>query len=156
MEQNGRIDMGTPRKRVLKPPSKKAKPEPKKLTVTSYILELSDGSKRKVIIPSHWKVTFGPTIPGMAAKSGSRSFQWAVRIYEAKDLQRAVFTNVKEFYDESLTILNIPKNVEEVKAVGGYHTPLASPSYAGLSNSGEWVLHVDDLGEQTLVKADAE
>lgn len=64
-----------------------------------YILELDNGSQRKLTIPADWKVTFGPINPG------SKGHQpLAVRFYESKDKQRAIFTDVKSFRDASIPI----------------------------------------------------
>ena len=67
----------------------------------TYILELKGNRQRKIEIPEDWKVTFGPICPG--SRSGNE--QMALRFYEGKDKQRAIFTDVQSFRDASIPIL---------------------------------------------------
>lgn len=69
------------------------------MTDKTYILELKDGGFRKVTVPDTWKVTFGPLSPGARGES-----HLALRFYEGKELQRAIFTDVKTFRDASIPI----------------------------------------------------
>jgi hypothetical protein len=65
-----------------------------------YILELKNGQMRRIRVPASYKVTFGPLIPGERHGSGCL----ALRFYEGKDHQRAIFTDVKSFRDASIPI----------------------------------------------------
>lgn len=67
----------------------------------TYILELRNGKQRKLDVPEDWKVTFGPLIPGDRGGNGTL----ALRFYEGKDKQRAIFTDVASFRDASIPIL---------------------------------------------------
>lgn len=67
----------------------------------TYILELKGGKQRKLEVPEDWKVTFGPLIPGERGGNGTL----ALRFYEGKDKQRAIFTDVQSFRDASIPIL---------------------------------------------------
>lgn len=73
----------------------------------TYVLELKNGGVRKVVVPSTWKVTFGPTVP-FERKTGSFNQEngiWALRFYEGnKENLRAIFTDVRSFRDESIQI----------------------------------------------------
>ena len=60
----------------------------------TYLLECRNHVLRKVTIPASWKVTFGPLVPG-AHGDGTL----ALRVYETKDKQRAVFMGVVAFRD---------------------------------------------------------
>lgn len=68
----------------------------------TYILELKNGQQRRVTVPANWKVTFGPLIPG---ERGGGNGCLALRFYETKDKQRAIFTDVKSFRDSEIPIL---------------------------------------------------
>lgn len=74
----------------------------KKPSLTTYILELRGGNLRKVTVPSNWKVTFGPLVP--YTKHGGGEAHPALRFYESKEKQRAIFTDVVSFRDESIPI----------------------------------------------------
>lgn len=62
-----------------------------------------------VEIPDSWKVTFGPWSPRAGQQQSTRTFPaqnelhnkpgWILRVYETKEKQRAVFTNVESFRD---------------------------------------------------------
>ena len=78
----------------------------------TYLLEMYDGSKRKITVPAKWKVTFGPAaIPrtGLKGKNVPQNaigkMPMAIRFYEPKDQQRAIFTDVINFRDMSIPIL---------------------------------------------------
>ena len=78
----------------------------------TYLLEMYDGSKRKITVPASWKVTFGPAAVPRTAPSGNKAFSgnankmpMAIRFYESKDQQRAIFTDVVNFRDMSIPIL---------------------------------------------------
>lgn len=66
-----------------------------------YILETKDGM-RKVTVPAAWRVTFGPLIAGDKGGHGTL----CLRFYENnKENQRAIFTDVRTFRDESIPIM---------------------------------------------------
>ena len=75
---------------------------------TTYLLELEDGSKKKITVPSNWKVTFGPLVVGKSIQpttgGGVKKMPIALRFYEDEKQQRAVFTNVVAFRDLSISI----------------------------------------------------
>lgn len=66
----------------------------------TYILELKGGNLRKVTVPASWKVTFGPLIPGDKGGHGTL----ALRFYESKENQRAIFTDVKSFRADDIPV----------------------------------------------------
>jgi hypothetical protein len=72
----------------------------------TYILDLDNGKRRKVTVPASWKVTFGPAAVGLdKASSGNRlKVPMALRFYENKENQRAIFTDVISFRDSSIQI----------------------------------------------------
>ena len=73
------------------------KPETK-----TYLMELKGGKLRRVTVPAAWKVTFGPLVPSEIRHGDVRTF--ALRFYESKEQQRAVFTDVIAFRDISLPV----------------------------------------------------
>ena len=75
---------------------------------TTYMLEMKDGERKKVTVPSTWKVTFGPICPGSKDGSYNSSGGLALRFYEGADAgkgkQHAVFVGVASFRDTSIEI----------------------------------------------------
>ena len=77
---------------------------------TTYLLELTDGSRRKITVPSSWKVTFGPAYIAKNLRVGPNNGQstgtipMALRFYESEKVQKAIFTNVLNFRDMSIEI----------------------------------------------------
>lgn len=73
----------------------------------TYLMRLKNGNLRRVTVPADWKVTFGPII--VQKKGGPRHYGneegwgWGVRFYEGT-IQRAVFTDVESFRDESIKL----------------------------------------------------
>lgn len=57
------------------------------------------GKELRVSIPEGWKITFGPLVPGMG-QSGTLAF----RVYETKEKQRLLLTDVTSFRDETVLI----------------------------------------------------
>lgn len=78
----------------------------KKPTTKTYFLDLQNNDVRKVEVPSHWTLTFGPTIP-YAGKNTGVPYGTALRFYEDKGKTelRACFTDVKAFRDSSIPVL---------------------------------------------------
>lgn len=68
----------------------------------TYLLQMQDGTQKKVTVPEDWKVTFGPLTPG--GKGEPSHGAKALRFWTGKDKQRAVFTNVESFRDMSIPI----------------------------------------------------
>lgn len=65
----------------------------------TYILNMNDNTRQKVTVPAEWKVTFGALWPSSTNNNG-RS---ALRFWEGnKENQRAVFTDVASFRDDSI------------------------------------------------------
>jgi len=81
---------------------------------TTYLIEYENGRKQKVTVPSEWKVTFGPlAIRGTnSSKPHSQKMPIALRFYEKEKLQKAVFTNVVNFRDMSIEIMEERTNTQ--------------------------------------------
>lgn len=69
--------------------------------MTTYLVVTTQG-KKKVTVPSSWKVTYGPVSPGSKYGGGDN----VLRFYEAENKQRALFTNVREFRDLSIEVVS--------------------------------------------------
>lgn len=71
--------------------------------MTTYLLYMKDGTKRKFTCPSSWKVTFGPLVPG-SNKEGNMNGGGATSLHFYADQahQKAVFTQVESFRDTSM------------------------------------------------------
>ena len=70
----------------------------------TYLLELSGNRLRRVTVPSHWRLTFGPTTPYEKKENRGGGESWALRFYDGKNLI-AIFTDVRSFHDESIQIM---------------------------------------------------
>jgi hypothetical protein len=66
-----------------------------------YLVLLNNGETFVIEVPDTWKTTFGPVSPGSKYHG---HHEWALRFYETKDRQRALFLNVVEFRDLSVKI----------------------------------------------------
>lgn len=86
----------------------RSKTSPVKAADKTLLLTLGDGKESRVVVPEHCKVTFGPAIPGPAARNGyDNKAEYAVRIYKGATEKAgllAVFTNVREFREESVKL----------------------------------------------------
>lgn len=72
----------------------------------TYILELKDGNTRQIVIPSHWKMTFGNVVPYAGKDARHGEYRVALRLYEGnKENLRAVMTDVVSIRDKSIAIL---------------------------------------------------
>ncbi len=70
-----------------------------------YLIEHDNGIKRKITIPSDWRVTFGPAAVGMNKNPTNRlKMPMALRFYEDENRQRAIFTDIVSFRDMSIPI----------------------------------------------------
>jgi hypothetical protein len=70
----------------------------------TYEIVMTDGTRQRITIPATWKVSFGAIVPA-SAKSSALSYNgagWGLRIWEATDKQRAVYSGVAEFHDVSI------------------------------------------------------
>lgn len=70
----------------------------------TYEIVMIDGTRQRITIPATWKVSFGAIVPA-SAKSSALSYSgagWGLRIWEAIDKQRAVYSGVAEFHDVSI------------------------------------------------------
>lgn len=66
----------------------------------TYILDMHDGTRKRVTVPDSWKLTFGPLVPGSKDHSVNSRQALVLRFYEGnKDNQRACFTEVAGFRD---------------------------------------------------------
>ncbi len=84
-------------------PTRKRPPEP--VPTTTYQIEKEDETI-VLTVPSAWKVTYGPVVPG-SGYHHSRGL--ALRFYEAENKQRAFFDDVLSFRDTGIPIQRIPK-----------------------------------------------
>jgi hypothetical protein len=75
-----------------------------KVEMTTYIIEFENHQKRRITVPSSWKVTFGPATAGSNKPTTgyNHKMPMAIRFYESKDKQRAIFTDVVSFRDTSI------------------------------------------------------
>lgn len=70
----------------------------------TYLMDLSGGRMRRITVPASWKVTFGPLVPKPSGDDRYQNKTFALRFYEGRDQQRAIFTDVLSFRDESLKV----------------------------------------------------
>lgn len=84
----------------------------------TIIILLKDGRRRIVSnIPAGAKITFGLVTPGASRDYANK--EYGLRIYTSAQNQLAVFTDVKEFQDTSLTVEDecVTAKVEEKNGV---------------------------------------
>ena len=81
-------------------------PNNNETTTSTYELTFANGSIKNITVPSSWKVTFGPAyVPnGTRPNAVRRQVPMAIRFYETKDRQKAIFLDVISFLDTSLDI----------------------------------------------------
>lgn len=75
------------------------------IEMKTYLLHMKGGTHQKVTVPANWKVTFGPLCPGGKGYSENGSNSMSLRFYESANNQRAVFTGVQSFRDESIKVM---------------------------------------------------
>ncbi len=76
---------------------------PAKEATLTIIMGCKNGSLRRVTFPANWKITFGSVNPGGKVYDPA-NHGLCLRLYENKDKQRAVFTDVMWFRDEALPV----------------------------------------------------
>lgn len=108
--------------------------------MTTYILTMLGGGLRKVTVPSAYKVTFGPLVMpkkgdgGGYAENNSRTL--CLRFYEGTT-QRAVFTDVRSFRDQSIPI---EERITRTKTqVVAKHAPTGRRNVEVQASVSEWV-----------------
>ena len=104
----------------------------------TYILELKNGKLRRIRVPASYKVTFGPLIPGEHHGNGCL----ALRFYESKDHQRAIFTDVKSFRDASIPIEERQTKTDTKRV--RKHTEEGDKDFIVEARTSEWVNPDDD------------
>lgn len=94
-----------------------SKPNKPEAGMTTYILNMKDGTRQKITVPSSWKVTFGALFPSKDSNNG----RTALRFWEgSKDSghQRAVIADVDSYRDESLNIqVEVTRSQDQVGRV---------------------------------------
>ena len=70
----------------------------------TYLLNCKGNKLRRVSVPDNWRLTFGPTVPGMSSKYAGGN-TWSLRFYQGnKENLRAVFSDVESFREEGIKI----------------------------------------------------
>ena len=82
--------------------------------MVTLLVVCKDG-KRKITIPDSWKITYGK-IHGGESRSGCFDGN-VLRIYESKEKQRAIFTEVKSFMDMSIKVQKLITHKEEEETI---------------------------------------
>ena len=105
-----------------------------KVTTRTYILNMKDGSRQKITVPTTWRVTFGALYPGKDLNSGKS----AMRFYEkTKDNQRMVVTEVESFRDSSVEIeIEVVRSSDQAAKV---QTPAGEKTVIMRGEVREWV-----------------
>ncbi len=80
----------------------------KKPSTTTFLLEMKDGSQKKITIPSDWTLTFGALVPGSQHNLG----KLGLRVRKGQS-QKAVFQDVESFRDTSMQIEERVTTVKE-------------------------------------------
>lgn len=106
-----------------------AAPNPNGDTKT-LIVETRMNELRKITIPKHWRVTFGPMVPGV--KEGGKA---ALRLYDGED-QKACFTDVNSFREEGIELLE--RVTKTKKQAVTRHTPTGDRQVIAEMRVTEW------------------
>jgi len=120
------------------------KPTKPSVAMKTYLLEKKNGNVTKVTVPASWKVTFGPVISGGGDRYGNSEGRTtlALRFYEAKDRQRAIFTDVKSFRDASIQIAEKVTKTEQQRV--RKKTPEGEKDFVVEARYSEWRNPDDD------------
>jgi hypothetical protein len=78
----------------------------------TYHIEFKNGAEKRITVPADWKVTFGPCVAG-GNSNGKMEMPLALRFYESKENQRAIFTDVRSFRDMDIKILEKKVSIQE-------------------------------------------
>jgi len=87
----------------------------KKEGMRTYLIKQRGNQARKITIPESWKVTYGALHGGAGRGSGMDGN--VLRIYETKEKQRAIFTEVTSFLDLSIPVQKLVYDEEDVRKV---------------------------------------
>lgn len=98
--------MATPKKATLPPTGE----------VTTYLLNMADGTRQKITVPKHFQMTFGPLVPGAKEPHLNGRQALVLRIWEGcKENQRACISGVLGFRDMTLSVeVEVTTSQEEV------------------------------------------
>jgi len=77
----------------------------------TYEIVFLGGHRQRITVPATWKVSFGAIVP--SSKGSSTNGAWGLRVWEATDKQRAVYSGVVEFWD-----ISIPVQVKAARKFG--------------------------------------
>ena len=113
------------------------KKEEEKEDTTTYLVEFKNGDKKKITVPSKWRVTFGPIARGASKMPHDRTLPIALRFYEDKDRQRAIFTDVMNFRDLSIPVLE--ERVDTQTKFGSLKVEGANKNVSVVAETREWV-----------------
>lgn len=104
--------------------------------MTTYLLLMRDNTKKKVTVPTKWKVTFGPLVPGSKDGGLNSSGATSLRFYDGTN-QKAVFTGVESFRDMSIGIEE--EVVKEQEETLFKETPEGRKSFIVQGRVKEWI-----------------
>ena len=108
----------------------------KEVSTTTYLLEMKDGSQKKMTVPTSWKVTFGAAVPGKPGVSGyNDQSNLCFRLYE-KANQRACILGAIAFRDTSIEVQELitETKTERVRR----QTPEGEKDFLVEANIKEW------------------
>lgn len=122
----------------------------------TYIITHEDGTRRRVTVPESWKVTFGPAVAGESKSSNGNRFKMpmALRFYETKDKQRAIFTDVVSFRDSSIKIEEEKVSVQEKEGYVEFEGTRKKTIFQAKTK--EWVDPDIEQGQKLLPPSDTE
>lgn len=134
---------------------KESKHVSKEVEIVTYLIEFGNGTRKRITVPSFWKVTFGPAAAGTAKPTGYKTqMPLALRFYESPQLQRAIFTDVVSFRDTSI---KVEDEIMEVKEkVGFIECDGVRKQTVFQAKTREWVNPDAALPQKNLLPTDSE
>lgn len=116
---------------------------PTRTPTRTYLVEQRGNVQRRVTVPEDWKVTFGPLAPGSKHMNGQEKL--CLRMYETKEKQRAVFTDVVSFRDLSIPVevRKVHKQEQRAKRM----TPDGEKDFTVVAEYAEWRADTDEPSE---------
>ena len=113
----------------------------------TYLVEFKNGAEKRITVPEEWKVTFGPCVAG-GNSNGKFEMPLALRFYETKEKQRAIFTDVRSFRDMDIEVME--KKIVTQEEIGYVERKGVKKATTFHASTVEWVNPDVDTDQELL------